>query len=184
MFASGPFSMDFGERVKMAAWLMPIRNVSTVLLGASRPSQLEENLKALDVVSKITPEVKINELMMSLILDMSGGLRIAPCILKRFPNMDISIEMGLLPTAVNLFYKGNTMMMIHLPATDFGDNYLPLQHLQPKQIGGSQSGHVHEGNSGSLVLQMHSNEGSSDNKQGGSHKFCAFVTKTNTKMIV
>ncbi|KAG6973405.1 hypothetical protein JG687_00000924 [Phytophthora cactorum] len=26
MFASGPFSMDFGERVKMAAWLMPIVN--------------------------------------------------------------------------------------------------------------------------------------------------------------
>ncbi|ETO69049.1 hypothetical protein F444_14269 [Phytophthora nicotianae P1976] len=77
MFTSGPFSEGFDERVKMADKLLPIAkelgvslaqmsiawavangNVSTVLLGASRPSQLEENLKALDVVSKITPEVK------------------------------------------------------------------------------------------------------------------------------
>ncbi|KAG6611951.1 voltage-gated potassium channel subunit beta [Phytophthora cinnamomi] len=77
MFATGPFSEGFAERVEMAERLMPIakelgtslaqisiawavsnENVSTVLLGASRPSQLEENLKALDVVSKITPEVK------------------------------------------------------------------------------------------------------------------------------
>ncbi|ETM40320.1 hypothetical protein L914_13707, partial [Phytophthora nicotianae] len=77
MFTSGPFSEGFDECVKMADKLLPIAkelgvslaqmsiawavangNVSTVLLGASRPSQLEENLKALDVVSKITPEVK------------------------------------------------------------------------------------------------------------------------------
>ncbi|KAL3672422.1 hypothetical protein V7S43_003105 [Phytophthora oleae] len=77
MFATGPFSEGFDERVEKADRLMPIakelgiplaqmaiawavanENVSTVLLGASRPSQLEENLKALDVVTKITPEVK------------------------------------------------------------------------------------------------------------------------------
>ncbi|POM64519.1 Voltage-gated potassium channel subunit beta [Phytophthora palmivora] len=40
------------------AWCVSNENVSTVLLGASRPSQLEENLKALDFVDKITPEVK------------------------------------------------------------------------------------------------------------------------------
>ncbi|RLN58024.1 hypothetical protein BBJ28_00025152, partial [Nothophytophthora sp. Chile5] len=40
------------------AWCVSNENVSTVLLGASRPAQLEENLKALDFVSKITPEVK------------------------------------------------------------------------------------------------------------------------------
>lgn len=32
--------------------------MSTVLVGASRPSQLEDNLKALEVVDKITPEIK------------------------------------------------------------------------------------------------------------------------------
>ncbi|EGZ10789.1 hypothetical protein PHYSODRAFT_337559 [Phytophthora sojae] len=77
MFATGPFSEGFAERVEMADRLVPIakelgtslaqmsiawavsnENVSTVLLGASRPAQLEENLKALEVVSKITPEVK------------------------------------------------------------------------------------------------------------------------------
>ncbi|RLN85390.1 hypothetical protein BBJ28_00025422 [Nothophytophthora sp. Chile5] len=40
------------------AWCVSNENVSTVLLGASRPAQLEENLKAMDFVSKITPEVK------------------------------------------------------------------------------------------------------------------------------
>ncbi|RLN96633.1 hypothetical protein BBJ28_00025369 [Nothophytophthora sp. Chile5] len=40
------------------AWAVSNENVSTVLVGASRPSQLEENLKSLDFVSKITPEVK------------------------------------------------------------------------------------------------------------------------------
>lgn len=47
------------------AWCVSNENVSTVLFGASRPSQLEENLKALDFVDKITPEVKatINEVV-------------------------------------------------------------------------------------------------------------------------
>ncbi|POM80414.1 Voltage-gated potassium channel subunit beta [Phytophthora palmivora] len=40
------------------AWAVANENASTVLIGASRPSQLEENLKALDFVDKITPEVK------------------------------------------------------------------------------------------------------------------------------
>ncbi|RLN66353.1 hypothetical protein BBJ29_009139, partial [Phytophthora kernoviae] len=72
-----PFVEGFEERVAMADKLVPIakevgcslaqmsiawavanENVSTVLVGASRPSQLEENLKALGVVDKITPEVK------------------------------------------------------------------------------------------------------------------------------
>ncbi|KAG2502296.1 hypothetical protein JM16_009790, partial [Phytophthora kernoviae] len=78
MFQKGsPFVEGFEERVVMADKLVPIakevgcslaqmsiawavanENVSTVLVGASRPSQLEENLKALGVVDKITPEVK------------------------------------------------------------------------------------------------------------------------------
>ncbi|RLN88613.1 hypothetical protein BBJ28_00026502 [Nothophytophthora sp. Chile5] len=40
------------------AWAVSNENVSTVLVGASRPSQLEENLKALEFESKMTPEVK------------------------------------------------------------------------------------------------------------------------------
>ena len=31
--------------------------MSSVILGASRPQQLSENLKALDVAPKLTPEV-------------------------------------------------------------------------------------------------------------------------------
>jgi voltage-dependent potassium channel beta subunit len=39
------------------AWCLKNPNVSTVILGASRVSQLQENLGALQVVSKLTPEV-------------------------------------------------------------------------------------------------------------------------------
>jgi voltage-dependent potassium channel beta subunit len=39
------------------AWTMKYKNTSCVLLGASKLSQLEDNLKALDVVPKLTPEV-------------------------------------------------------------------------------------------------------------------------------
>ena len=46
-------------------WCNANPNVSTVILGASKLSQLKENLKALDHKSKMTPEVlaKIEEIM-------------------------------------------------------------------------------------------------------------------------
>ncbi|KAE9042875.1 hypothetical protein PR003_g3792 [Phytophthora rubi] len=40
------------------AWCVSNEHVSTVLVGASRPEQLEENLKAIEFVDKIIPEVK------------------------------------------------------------------------------------------------------------------------------
>ncbi len=43
--------------VLCVAWCLVNKNVSTVILGASRPSQLEENFKALDVVDKLTQEI-------------------------------------------------------------------------------------------------------------------------------
>ncbi|KAE8996694.1 hypothetical protein PR001_g19784 [Phytophthora rubi] len=78
MFKEGsPLAEGFAERVEMAdklkpiakdlgislaqmsiAWAVANENASTVLIGASRPSQLEENLKTLAHVDKITPEVK------------------------------------------------------------------------------------------------------------------------------
>jgi voltage-dependent potassium channel beta subunit len=39
------------------AWCLKNKNVSTVILGASRVEQLRENLKAIEVVEKMTPEV-------------------------------------------------------------------------------------------------------------------------------
>ncbi|KAG7380509.1 Voltage-gated potassium channel subunit beta-2 [Phytophthora boehmeriae] len=71
------FSPDFTERVARAdkfkpiadelgvsmaelalAWCISNENVSTVLVGAKTLTQLEQNLNALKVVDKITPEVK------------------------------------------------------------------------------------------------------------------------------
>ena len=39
------------------AWCLVNPNVSTVILGASKPSQLHENLKALDLLPRLTPDV-------------------------------------------------------------------------------------------------------------------------------
>jgi aryl-alcohol dehydrogenase-like predicted oxidoreductase len=39
------------------AWCLTNPNVSTVIMGASREAQLEENLKSLEVLPKLTPEV-------------------------------------------------------------------------------------------------------------------------------
>jgi voltage-dependent potassium channel beta subunit len=39
------------------AWCLTNPNVSTAITGASRPEQVKENMKAMDVVDKLTPEV-------------------------------------------------------------------------------------------------------------------------------
>jgi voltage-dependent potassium channel beta subunit len=39
------------------AWCLLNPNVSTVITGASKPSQVDENMKAIDFVEKITPDV-------------------------------------------------------------------------------------------------------------------------------
>lgn len=47
------------------AWCLKNKNISSVILGASRQDQLKENLAALDVEPKLTPEVlrRIDEVM-------------------------------------------------------------------------------------------------------------------------
>ncbi|MEA3335886.1 MAG: aldo/keto reductase [Chloroflexota bacterium] len=54
-----PVADDLGcSQAQLAlAWCLKNPNVSTVITGASRPEQVEENMKALDVVEKLTPEV-------------------------------------------------------------------------------------------------------------------------------
>jgi aryl-alcohol dehydrogenase-like predicted oxidoreductase len=39
------------------AWILKNKNVSSVILGVSRPEQLEENLKAVEIKEKLTDEV-------------------------------------------------------------------------------------------------------------------------------
>lgn len=39
------------------AWVAKNPNTSTVILGASKPEQVLDNLKALDVIPKLTPEL-------------------------------------------------------------------------------------------------------------------------------
>jgi voltage-dependent potassium channel beta subunit len=39
------------------AWCLTNRNVSTAITGASRPEQVEENMKAMDVVERLSPDV-------------------------------------------------------------------------------------------------------------------------------
>ncbi|MBI4315290.1 MAG: aldo/keto reductase, partial [Chloroflexi bacterium] len=54
-----PIADDLGcTLAQMAlAWCVKNPDVSTVITGASRVAQVRENLKALDVVAKLTPEV-------------------------------------------------------------------------------------------------------------------------------
>ena len=39
------------------AWVAASPNTSTVILGASKPEQVTDNLKALEVIPKMTPEI-------------------------------------------------------------------------------------------------------------------------------
>lgn len=54
-----PISGDLGCSLAQLAlaWCLKNPNVSTVITGASRPEQVRENMKALDVVNKLTPDV-------------------------------------------------------------------------------------------------------------------------------
>ena len=54
-----PIASDLGCTLAQLAiaWILKNHNVSTVITGASRVEQLHENLKATDVVPKLTPDV-------------------------------------------------------------------------------------------------------------------------------
>lgn len=54
-----PVANDLGCTMSQLAlaWCLKNPHVSTVITGASRPEQVEENMKALDVVPALTPEV-------------------------------------------------------------------------------------------------------------------------------
>jgi voltage-dependent potassium channel beta subunit len=54
-----PIAADLGATLAQfaLAWCLKNANVSTVITGASRAAQVHENMKALDVVAKLTPEV-------------------------------------------------------------------------------------------------------------------------------
>ncbi len=54
-----PIAADLGCTLAQMslAWCLKNPHVSTVITGASRPAQVVENMKALDVVPKLTPEV-------------------------------------------------------------------------------------------------------------------------------
>lgn len=62
-----PIAADLGcSLAQMAlAWCLKNPNVSTVITGASRPEQVNENMKALEIVDKLTPEVmeKIDQVL-------------------------------------------------------------------------------------------------------------------------
>ncbi len=64
-----PVAADLGCTLAQLAiaWCLTNDDVSTVITGASRPEQVTENMKALDVVRQLTPEVleSIEEILMN-----------------------------------------------------------------------------------------------------------------------
>ena len=63
----GKLASEIGlsQSVLAIAWCLKNPNVSTVILGASKVAQLEENLKASEAASKLTPEIltRIDEIL-------------------------------------------------------------------------------------------------------------------------
>jgi voltage-dependent potassium channel beta subunit len=63
----GALALELGTSLPLMgiAWCLKNQDVSTVILGASKPEQLEENIKAADVVPLLTDEVmaKIEEIL-------------------------------------------------------------------------------------------------------------------------
>jgi voltage-dependent potassium channel beta subunit len=55
----GPIARELGCSLAQLAiaWCLTNPHVSTVITGASRPEQVTENMKAMDVVEKLTPEI-------------------------------------------------------------------------------------------------------------------------------
>lgn len=53
-FANTKYGCSVGQLALV--WCVKNKNVSTVLLGATKPEQLQENLGAIDVARKITAE--------------------------------------------------------------------------------------------------------------------------------
>lgn len=72
----GKLAEDIGVPLsKMAiAWCLKNPNVSTVITGASRVEQMHENMKALDVVEKLTPDVmnRIEEILTNYKKNLNG----------------------------------------------------------------------------------------------------------------
>uniref|UniRef100_K3W6G7 C3H1-type domain-containing protein n=1 Tax=Globisporangium ultimum (strain ATCC 200006 / CBS 805.95 / DAOM BR144) TaxID=431595 RepID=K3W6G7_GLOUD len=88
--------------------------------------------QCLQLVKSIRPHL-------AMMKNTSGGRRITARILKRFPNMDISLDMGLSPTSDGMYdTNGNHMQLSHLPppALGYGHHHMhasngyPLAHPQ------------------------------------------------------
>jgi voltage-dependent potassium channel beta subunit len=54
-----PIASELGISISQMslAWCLKNPNVSTVITGASKPSQVSENMKSLDIVQKLTPDI-------------------------------------------------------------------------------------------------------------------------------
>lgn len=52
-----PVELQCSVAALALAWLVRNPNTSTVILGASSPHQVVDNLKALEVIPKLTPEI-------------------------------------------------------------------------------------------------------------------------------
>lgn len=54
-----PIAGDLGRSLAQLAlaWVLKNRNVSSLIMGASRPEQIAGNVHALDVAKRLTPEM-------------------------------------------------------------------------------------------------------------------------------
>ena len=59
MLSYAPNRKAFARSLRLIAWCAANPNVSTVITGASNVEQVAENMGALDVIDRLTPEVLV-----------------------------------------------------------------------------------------------------------------------------
>ena len=78
------------------AWVLVNKDVSTCIIGASRVSQLEANLKALQIAANWTEELetKMNEILSNEPPSQMNWLMFQPSPPRRKLRLDIGMELG------------------------------------------------------------------------------------------
>ena len=89
-------SMGATQAQLSLAWVLVNKDVSSCIIGASRVSQLESNLKALEIAANWTEELeaKMNEILDNQPAPRMNWLKFQPYPPRRTARLDIGMELG------------------------------------------------------------------------------------------
>lgn len=105
--------------------------------------------QCLQLVKSIRPHL-------AMMKNTSGGRRITARILKRFPTMDISLDIGLSPTSDGMYdNNGNHLQLSHLPPSAMGYGHQQQQHMHTSSGYPLVHPHAHPSSHGAPVHSQH-----------------------------